>query len=352
MNFKITQIEYDKFAAKAKWQQTPAGLIKKAFRLRLRHKEVCDLLIAQGITLTKQDEAYYIRHSNPQWVKEWKNKCSEGHVQEWANLSTDEREKRGKAYVQNLFNYRDSLSEEENVALGRKISQSKMASKAAMSKEELAARYKRMSDGWNKSGPEARELRRLRISESCWKKLTPEEKVEKCRKVSAHLKSKYHYVSDDGIHFDSRWEELLYRALVNWDIRFFFTHTSNDKNLLKLSHPLKATWKPDFILPDFDVILEVKGFHEAAYFFKERVLPAFKESKYAKKYSLYIINFPLNPTHLKFEDVIKDSICCHKLSSNKKWNKLAAICSMTSIKDAWLRSDMQKNKPCEFGGYL
>ena len=40
------------------------------------------------------------------------------------------------------------------------------------------------------------------------------------------------------------------------------------------------------------------------------------------------------------------------LASNKQWNKHPVICSTTSINVAWLHSDMQNNKPREFGGDL
>jgi hypothetical protein len=351
MELILTQNIYDEFAIKAKWQQTAIGLIKKEFNLKLSHKDICEIALKNNIMLTKQDQTYYEKHSNVEWANEWKVKCSKGHEEKWASLTEKEKTRLGKKYVQSLFAYRNSLSKKETKLLGKKISKAKIESRNNMTDIELAERYKRMSEGWDKNGEDARNLRCSNIKKTCWDDLTPEQKSDKCIKVSKHLKGKYAYVSVDGISFDSTWEELLYRALVKWDIPFNYTNTSVDKNILYLNHSLKSTWKPDFILKKQKVILEVKGFIHARNKFWNKDLPAFIESKYAHEYSLYLVDFPINPMHLSLEDVLISAKLCH-LASNKQWNKHLAICSTTSKDIAWLHSDMQNNKPREFGGDL
>jgi hypothetical protein len=351
MELILTQKIYDELAAKAKWQQTAIGLFKKENSLKMSHKEICEIALTQGVTLNKQDQAYYQRHTNAEWEKEWKIKCSKGHEKKWQNLSENEKQRLGKKYVQSLFDYRNSLNTAETKKLGKKISKAKIDSRDNMSEIELAQRYQRMSDGWNKKGDDARKNRCNKIKKSCWDNLTPEAKLNKCVKVSNHLGSKYKYTSEDGILFDSKWEEYLYRALVKWGVPFRYTNTDNTKNVLFLNHPLKQTWKPDFILPAHSLILEVKGAIWGKNKFWKRDLPAFIESKYAHDYSLFLVDFPLNPTHLSLDIVLKAAKICH-LASNKQWNKHPVICSTTSMNIAWLHSDMQNNKPREFGGDL
>jgi len=308
----LTQNDYNAISNKTDWHTTTVSLIKKHYNLSsLKHTDICDMLVYLGIELDKRDAAYYIRHKNPIWVSNWKSKISQARKDEWSALSEDEYNSRGQKFVQNLLNYRKNISSSELIKLGQSISSSKIANRDSMTPEQLKTRYEKMSAGWLKNGIDKKQERIAKIKNSCWDSLTVEERLEKCFKTSKHLKSRYGYVNEKGVYFDSSWEELAYDALTKYGIDFRYTNTDKDKNILKLNHKLKATWKPDFILEEYNLILEVKGFPIAYKKFFERDLPAFKESKYSKLYSIYLIDFPINATHITFEILMKSAVLCH-----------------------------------------
>ena len=113
--------------------------------------------------------------------------------------------------------------------------------------------------------------------ETYWAKSDEERRIiqskkEKTNKIGFWL---------DGIWFGSGFELNMYNFLTRLDIKFVFQGFSCDLN--------GYTWHPDFYLPEYNLILEVKGAHpKSKNYWLTKTLPKILESCLYDKYDIRV----------------------------------------------------------------
>ena len=107
------------------------------------------------------------------------------------------------------------------------------------------------------------ESERLQVSKNYsdsnklkWSRLSKEDRLEWVRRCNG--RKYWTSINDKPVRFDSSWEEDAYRFFLKMDEPFNFC--SNHKTGFMLEDII---WAPDFILPRYNLILDVKGHPKA-----------------------------------------------------------------------------------------
>lgn len=183
----------------------------------------------------------------------------------WDNLSDDVRETRRKNHSAGAFDRWDSTSIEERKKIGE-------------------AHSPKMKEFWKNLSDENREVLVKKISKNAGRMVTLPDGLE--------------------LWIHSSWELSMYLFLSSLGKQFRYAN-QHGTTIRFEDH----SWSPDFVLDIDKEIIEVKGDKRARPKFFERNLPAFRRSKYAREYRLWVYedNVHENSKILTYEDLLRKS---------------------------------------------
>lgn len=257
-------------------------LTKKPSQFVLGHNSRCDVA----------KEAHARTHNGSSWHKgikhseESRNQMSISHKKAW--------ERKGDHYY----------SDEGRERLAESTRKNKTGIKLSEDTKQLIG--ERSKERWEqiKADPEKYDNIKILFSKTAKKRFTTMTDDERIRWNFLHKFRCTSQVNGTTIRHDSGWERSFYHLLKSFNIIFDYVNTQDTKIILTNNHP----WFPDFILKEYKIILDVKGYFRAKNKFHTKILPYIPDKV---KQDFSILTYEKNPIgkkYLTFEDILRDCI--------------------------------------------